>query len=62
MPEWRLHDLRRSVATTMNERLSVQPHVVEQCLGHAVQGIAAVYNKAIYRNEKRRRSNCGPLT
>jgi hypothetical protein len=30
---WRLHDLRRTVATRMNE-LGVLPHVVEAVLNH----------------------------
>jgi integrase len=56
MPEWRLHDLRRAFSTGLHEKLGVQPHIVEECLGHATfrQGVASVYNKAEYRNEKRR--------
>jgi integrase len=42
-----VHDLRRSTATHMAE-LGVEPHVVERVLGHKVQGIAAVYNRARY--------------
>jgi integrase len=56
MPEWHLHDFRRSLSTTMHERLGVQPHVVEAVLGHATfkQGVAAVYNRSSYRGEKLR--------
>jgi integrase len=56
VPEWHLHDLRRSFSTTMHERLGIPPHIVEDVLGHATfkQGVANVYNKASYRNEKRR--------
>jgi integrase len=51
---WRLHDLRRTVATGMAE-LSVQPHIVEAVLNHvsgAKAGVAGVYNRAVYADEK----------
>jgi integrase len=54
---WTLHDLRRSMSTVMHDRLGVQPHVVEACLGHVSghkAGVAGVYNRASYANEKRR--------
>jgi integrase len=56
MPAWNLHDLRRAFSTTLHERLGVAPHIVEDCLGHSTfrQGVASVYNKSSYRNEKRR--------
>jgi integrase len=56
MPKWVLHDLRRSMSTTMHERLGVQPHIGEECLGHTTfkSGVRGVYNTAQYRNEKRR--------
>jgi hypothetical protein len=56
MPEWHLHDVRRSISTGMHERLGILPHIVEDVLGHATfrQGTASVYNKASYRAEKRR--------
>lgn len=53
--EWRLHDLRRTVATRMAE-LGVLPHVIEELLGHVSGhkgGVAGVYNRAIYLPEKR---------
>lgn len=57
MPDWTLHDLRRTMVTMMNERLGVPPHVVEACVNHisggAKAGIAGVYNKALYLNERR---------
>jgi integrase len=52
---WRLHDLRRTVATRMNE-LGVLPHVVEAVLNHISghkAGVAGVYNRASYVAEKR---------
>jgi integrase len=52
MPEWTLHDLRRTVVTMMNERLGIAPHIVEACVNHisgsAKAGVAGVYNKAVY--------------
>ncbi|WP_048710734.1 tyrosine-type recombinase/integrase [Microvirga massiliensis] len=58
---WTLHDLRRTMVTTMNERLSVPPHVVEAVVNHisgpAKRGVAGVYNRAIYLNERRNALN-----
>ncbi|WP_311274802.1 tyrosine-type recombinase/integrase [Methylobacterium sp. WCS2018Hpa-22] len=52
---WRLHDLRRTAATGMNE-IGVLPHVVEAVLNHISghrAGVAGIYNRAIYATEKR---------
>jgi integrase len=52
---WRLHDLRRTVSTGMND-LGIQPHVVEATLNHVSgvrAGVAGVYNRAAYSDEKR---------
>lgn len=51
---WRIHDLRRTVATGMGE-LGVQPHVVEAVLNHisgSKAGVAGIYNRATDRKEK----------
>jgi integrase len=59
---WRVHDLRRTFSTIMNESpdaggLGIAPHVVEACLNHISGGakasVAGVYNKAKYLPEKR---------
>jgi integrase len=53
---WRLHDLRRTMATRMTDDLGVQPHVVEAILNHVSghkAGVAGIYNRALYRAEKR---------
>jgi integrase len=53
---WRLHDIRRTVATRMAD-LGVQPHVIEAVLNHVSghkAGVAGVYNRATYGAEKRR--------
>ena len=51
---WRIHDLRRTMATGMGE-IGVQPHVVEAVLNHisgSKAGVAGIYNRATYRTEK----------
>jgi integrase len=58
---WRLHDIRRTVSTRMNESaadggLGTLPHIVECVLGHISGfrgGVSGVYNVAAYRAEKR---------
>ncbi|MGB6394276.1 MAG: site-specific integrase [Bradyrhizobium sp.] len=53
---WRLHDLRRSVATLLGDKLGVLPHVVEAILNHVSghkAGVAGVYNLAKYSDEVR---------
>jgi integrase len=52
---WRVHDLRRTVASGM-ARIGVAPHVVEKVLNHAsgqISGVAAIYNRHGYTDEKR---------
>jgi integrase len=52
---WRLHDIRRTVATRMAD-LGVQPHVIEAVLNHISGhkgGVAGIYNRATYAAEKR---------
>src|SRR5262249_40278954 len=48
MPDWRLHDLRRTAATQMAE-LGVLPHVIELAINHVSghkAGVAGVYNRS----------------
>src|SRR5262249_47992270 len=55
MEPWVIHDLRRAVATHMNE-IGVTPHIVEAVLGHvsgSKGGVAGVYNLAAYEPDKR---------
>jgi integrase len=57
MPPWVLHDLRRFFSTTAHDKLGVPPHIVEALLGHIAafkSGVAGVYNKADYLDERRR--------
>jgi integrase len=53
LPDWGLHDFRRTLSTRLNDA-GVDPHVVEAILGHAgaKQGVAGVYNRASYRGQK----------
>jgi integrase len=53
--EWRVHDLRRTVATRMGD-IGVLPHVVEAALNHRSgvrRGVAGIYNKSAYEREVR---------
>lgn len=54
-PEWRLHDLRRTCTTGM-ARLGIPPHVADRVLNHqsgTISGVAAVYNRFQYLDERR---------
>ncbi len=56
LPDWRLHDLRRTAATIMADRLGVLPHIIEAILNHVSghrAGVAGVYNRATYAKEMR---------
>jgi integrase len=53
--EWRIHDLRRTLATRLCD-LGTAPHVVEQILNHQSghrAGVAGIYNRSGYANEVR---------
>ena len=53
--DWRLHDLRRTVASGL-ARFQTPPHVIEAVLNHrsgTISGVAAVYNRYSYLDEKR---------
>lgn len=52
---WRLHDLRRTVATGL-ARLGQPVHIIEGILNHtsgALSGVAGIYNRHRYLDEKR---------
>ena len=57
LSDWRLHDLRRTVVTGMNEELGIEPHVVEAVVNHqsggAKSGIAGIYNRALYLPQRK---------
>jgi integrase len=52
IPHWTLHDLRRTAATLM-ERAGVLPHVIDKVLNHVTRGVAGVYARHNYIEEKR---------
>jgi integrase len=55
VPEWDLHDFRRTFATTAAEELKIAPHVVDKVLAHsagAIRGVAAIYNRAEFLDER----------
>ena len=57
MPDWRLHDLRRTAATGM-ARLGIRAEVADKVLNHSsggsvIRGVAAIYQRHEYRDERR---------
>jgi integrase len=55
LPDWRLHDIRRTAATGMAE-LGVHPWIIEAVLNHVSghkAGVAGIYNRARYEGEMR---------
>jgi integrase len=52
LPEWRLHDLRRTAKTLMS-RAGVRPDISERVLGHVIKGVEGVYDQWEYLDEKR---------
>jgi integrase len=52
MPPWGLHDLRRTFSTRLHDA-GLEPLVIEALLAHKQQGVAAVYNRASFREAKR---------
>jgi integrase len=49
---WRIHDLRRSVATHMAGEVGIEPHIIEAVLNHYSghrRGVAGVYNRSSYK-------------
>jgi integrase len=53
LPNWTLHDLRRT-ARSMMSRAGVPTDHAERCLGHVIGGVRGVYDKYEYLPEKRR--------
>jgi integrase len=54
LPHWTIHDIRRSVATGMAD-IGIQPHIIEAVLNHVgghKAGVAGIYNRATYAQEK----------
>ena len=59
MEDWVFHDLRRTATTHMAAQ-GIAPHVVDKILNHVggtIRGVAAVYNRAEYMDERRHALN-----
>jgi len=52
MPNWTLHDLRRTAKTLM-VRAGVRSDISERVLGHVIAGIEGTYDRHSYADEKR---------
>jgi integrase len=52
MPDWRIHDLRRTARSLMS-RAGVVSDIAERVLGHVLPGIRGVYDRHGYVDEKR---------
>jgi len=53
---WTFHDLRRTFATFTTEKLNISPVVIDKVLNHtsgAVKGIAAVYQRGEYLDQRK---------
>jgi integrase len=54
---WRTHDLRRTFVTISGDNSLADPHVIEAAINHltgaAKAGVAGVYNKAAYLDQRR---------
>ena len=48
---WVIHDLRRA-ARTLLSRAGVSSDIAERCLGHAMVGVRATYDRYAYQREK----------
>ena len=51
LPDWVLHDLRRSARSLM-ARAGVRPDIAERVLGHIIPGVEGVYDRHTYKEEK----------
>ena len=55
MAPWRIHDLRRTFVTMLNDKRFAPPHVVEAIVNHISghkAGVAGIYNDALYLEER----------
>ena len=52
LPNWTLHDLRRTAKTLM-VRAGVRPDISERVLGHVIIGVEGTYDRYSYAEEKR---------
>jgi len=58
---WTFHDLRRTFATFTTDKLQIGPVVIDKVLNHAsggLKGIAAVYQRGEYLNQRKTAMAC----
>ena len=53
MPQWGLHDLRRTARSLMS-RAGVRPDIAERTLGHVMGGVEGIYDRHQFNEEKAR--------
>ncbi len=51
LPNWRVHDLRRTARTLMS-KVRVQRDIAERVLGHAIPGVEGIYDRHDWMDEK----------
>jgi len=51
MPDWRLHDLRRTARSLMS-RAKVSSKDAERVMGHSLPGVEGTYDRYAYFDEK----------
>jgi integrase len=57
LPDWRFHDLRRTMATHMEDTLGIAPHIVGAVLNHdpkRYRGVTATYTRGRLIEDRRR--------
>ncbi len=52
MPDWRLHDIRRTMRTRLS-KLGIAPDIGERVMGHVIGGVRGVYDRYDYLEQKR---------
>jgi integrase len=53
LPNWTLHDLRRTARSLMS-RAGVSSDIAERALGHVLPGVRGTYDRHAYHDEKKR--------
>lgn len=52
LPNWTLHDLRRTARSLMS-RAGIRPDIAEIVVGHKLQGVRGVYDRYAYQDERK---------
>ena len=51
--DWTIHDIRRTCSTLWNEQELALPYVIEAQLHHKMPGVAGIYNRSTYVEQRR---------